>query len=387
MYTLRTDQSISGGRCYGKRSFFVSDSQIQSIHEAESNHEASRVIDLSGLIVLPGLIDIHTHGLMGIDVMGANPNEINKISVHKLREGVTSFSPATVTAPFKDIAAAVNNIKIAIENGIDGASIMGVLLEGPCMNPMYKGAHVEAYLQPIVLEELLPFVQDIQQALPGGIVSITLAPELPNSLAAIHSLTATGVNCCIGHSSATFEEAQAAVEAGAKIATHTYNAMSPLMHREPGMVGATLTLDKIYGEIICDLVHLHPASVNLAYKAKGADGIVLVTDSAAPAGLPDGDYMLGEIPITKMDGVARTPEGSLASSSIGLIDCVKNMHRVVGVPLTEAVKMATETAAKAVGIFDTVGSLDINKNADIIAIDQDFNVKFVMVGGQVKIGL
>jgi len=385
MYTLLTDRSISNGRHYGSRNYSISGRLIHGVSAAAPGTPADNVIDLRGLLVLPGLIDIHTHGLMGIDVMGATPQEINKISVHKLREGVTSFFPSTVSAPYEDILLAINAIKEATARGLDGANIRGILLEGPCMNPVFKGAHLEEYLRPIVMDELLPVVQAAQQAVPGGVVNITLAPELPAALEAIRSLTAMGVNCCIGHSAATYEEAQAAIIAGAKIATHTYNAMSPLQHRSPGVVGAVLTQDDIYGEIICDLVHIHPASINLAVRAKGYDGIVLVTDSAAPAGLPDGDYMLGAIPITKKDGVARTPEGSLASSSIGLIDCVRNMHQVVGVPLAEAVTMATCTPAKAVGIYDDVGSLEKNKNADIIAIDDDFKVKFVMVNGEVAV--
>jgi len=388
MYTLLTNKSITNGICYNQRTYSIEKNKISRIENTENppaSNSNNEVIDLRNLTVLPGLIDIHTHGCMGFDVMSASPEEINKISVHKLKEGVTGFFPSTVTAPLSTTAQAINNIKQAINNGTSGANILGVLLEGPCMNPIYKGAHVEEYIQSTInTNELIPFVQNAQQAIPGGNISITLAPELPNAIKAITILTAMGVNCCLGHSAATYEEAKAGVDAGAKIATHTYNAMSPLQHRSPGMVGAVLTLDNIFAEIICDLVHVHPAAIKLAVKAKGPEGIILVTDAAAPAGLPDGEYMLGEIPITKTNGIARTPDGALASSSIGLINCVRNMHETIGVPLTEAVTMATASPARAVGLYKTHGSLEENKIADIIAIDDDFNVKFAMVDGVIK---
>jgi len=388
MYTILTNKSITNGICYNQRTYSIEKNKISRIENTENpptSNSNNEVIDLRNLTVLPGLIDIHTHGCMGFDVMSASPEEINKISVHKLKEGVTGFFPSTVTAPLSTTAQAINNIKQAINNGTSGANILGVLMEGPCMNPIYKGAHVEEYIQSTInTDELIPFVQNAQQTIPGGNISITLAPELPNAIKAITTLTAMGVNCCLGHSAATYEEAKAGVDAGAKIATHTYNAMSPLQHRSPGMVGAVLTLDNIFAEIICDLVHVHPAAIKLAVKAKGPEGIILVTDAAAPAGLPDGEYMLGEIPITKTNGVARTPDGALASSSIGLINCVRNMHETIGVPLTEAVTMATASPARAVGLYKTHGSLEENKIADIIAIDDDFNVKFVMVDGVIK---
>jgi len=389
MYTLLTNKSITNGLYYGPRTYSIINNKIGSIKTAEdsaaSPNNSQTIIDLRSLTVLPGLIDIHTHGCIGFDVMNATPEEINKISIHKLKEGVTSFFPSTVTAPLDATAQAIRNIKQAMNNGLSGANILGVLLEGPYMNPIYKGAHVEEYIQSIIcLDELIAFVKNTKQIIPGGNISITLAPELPNAIEAITTLSAMGINCCLGHSAATFEEAKAGVEAGAKIATHTYNAMSPLQHRSPGMVGAILTLDNIFAEIICDLVHVHPAAIKLAVKAKGPEGIVLVTDAAAPAGLPDGEYTLGEIQITKTNGIARTPEGALASSSIGLIDCVRNMHKTVGIPLADAVTMATASPARAVGQYATHGSLEENKTADIIAIDDDFNVKFVMVDGIIK---
>jgi len=388
MYTILTNKSISNGRQHGLRTYTTVGSQIHGIsNSSDISASGGQTIDLRGLTVLPGLIDIHTHGCMGCDVMSATPSALNKMSEHKLNEGVTGFFPSTVTASLYDTCRAVDNIQSAIAGGLSGANILGVLLEGPYINPQFKGAQMEQHILPIDQDQIAALVLETQQKMGGCRVSITIAPELPDAVAAIQLLTNMGVNCCIGHSSATYEQVCVAIKAGARIATHTYNAMSPLNHRNPGMVGAVLTLENIAAEIICDLVHVHPAAVRLAVNAKGADNIILVTDSAAPAGLPDGEYNMGERVIIKKDGVARTPGGSLASSSVGLVDCVRNMYETVGIPLTDAVTMATSSPARAVGVYDTVGSLESNKNADIIAIDDDFNIRFAMVGGVVRISL
>jgi len=333
---------------------------------------------------MPGLIDIHTHGGAGHDIMSASAEEINALSLHKIKEGVTGFFPATITAPIEAVNPVINRIQKAISAGLGGANILGVLLEGPYIHPEYKGAHLAEHIIPIDVDQLTTFVLNTQLAMPGGIVNVTIAPELPNAIEAIQSLAALGANCCLGHTSATFEEAKAGVDAGATIATHTYNAMSSLHHRSPGMVGAVLTLENIYAEIICDLVHVHPAAIKLAVMAKGPERIILVTDSAAPAGGPDGAYRLGEAAVYKKGNTICTADGTMAGSAARLIDCVKNMYEIVGIPLADAVTMATASPAQAVGIYESVGSLEKNKNADIIAIDDDFNIRFVMVGGVIK---
>ncbi|MCL2284743.1 MAG: N-acetylglucosamine-6-phosphate deacetylase [Firmicutes bacterium] len=386
MYTLLSDKSISNGKTHGLRAYSTEKGKISGIESAPSanSHFNGEVIDLRGLTVMPGLIDIHTHGLMGLDVMSATPGQINEMSVYKLKEGVTSFFPSTVTSPMENIYDAVENIRLAISTGIDGANIAGILLEGPYINPEYKGAHVPEYIKPINLDDIKNLALTAQKAVPSGITSIIIAPDIPNAIEAIQSLSALGINCCLGHTAASYEQGVAGIKAGGKIAIHIYNAMSQLQHRAPGMVGAILTSDDIYAELICDLIHVHPAAIKAAFWAKGPDKTILVTDSAAPAGLPDGEYNLGRYTITKKDGVARTPGGAIASSSIGLISCVKNMYEVVGTTLTDAVTMATATPAKAVGMYEYAGSLCEGKNADIIAIDDDFNVRFVMVGGVIK---
>jgi N-acetylglucosamine-6-phosphate deacetylase len=219
----------------------------------------------------------------------------------------------------------------------------------------------------------------------NGKVSLAVAPELPGAAEAIKALTEAGVNIRIGHSSATLAEAAAGVKAGANIAIHTYNAMSALNHREPGMVGAAMTNENLYAEIICDLVHVHPDAVKILIKARGPENVILITDCMSAGGLADGEYTLGELPVFVKDGECRLKDGTLAGSTARLIDCVKNARESAGVSLEDAVTMATATPAKAMGIFDRAGSLEEGKQADIIAIDENYNVRFVMVDGTVKI--
>jgi len=386
MYTLLTDRSISDGKTYDNRIFTIKNKWIHDIKSsANFDNLTGEMVDLRGLTVLPGLIDIHTHGGIGHDIMTALPEDINAFSVFKLEEGVTSFFPATITAPLEATRDAIANISAAISKGTDGAKIAGILLEGPFLNPEYKGAHLEQYLKPnINLDELASLILAAKLAIPDGCINITIAPELENAIEAIASLTMQGINCCIGHSSATCEQARVGIQAGAKIATHLYNAMTPLHHRNPGVVGAVLSTESIWAEIICDLVHVHPTAIKTAVMAKGPEKTVLITDSVAAAGLPDGGYAVGDVRVIMKDGVCRTPDGNLAGSSVRLIDCVRNMHEKVGVSFADAVTMATIAPARAIGLDASIGSLEKAKNADIIAIDDNFNVRFVMVDGVIK---
>jgi len=213
------------------------------------------------------------------------------------------------------------------------------------------------------------------------LASIIISPELPGATAAIRKFVERGLQVRLGHSAATIAEVEAAVAAGATVAVHSFNAMSPLHHREPGMVGAILTNPQLKGELICDLVHVHPKACKLLANCKGGAGIILVTDCMAAGGLADGKYKIGELDVEVRKGESRLPDGTLAGSTTTMLDCVRNMHQEVGVSLAEAVEMATATPAKSLGIFNRTGSLDIGKSADIIALDLDFNVRFVMVRG------
>jgi len=339
-------------------------------------------IDLSGLSVLPGFIDIHMHGGNGSDVMDASYEAINNLSLYKLKEGVTAFCPATVTSGMDKCYAAVKTINEAIDRGVDGARVLGAFLEGPYINPAFKGAHPEEYIRGVSLNE----INDLLEKGKGSVMSVAIAPELPGAVRVIKELSQRNINVRLGHSGASYEEAIAGIEAGGSIAIHTYNAMSPFNHRAPGMIGAALDNGSIYNEIVCDFIHTHRAAVSILYKIKGPDKIILVTDCMRAGGMPDGSYKLGELTVTVKDGIARTESGALAGSTLTMLNAVKNMRKL-GVPLREAAKMASSAPAKALGIFDRAGDISEGKYADIIALDEDLNLKFVMAGGQVKMNI
>ena len=386
VYKIVTDKCISDGKILQDECFLIDKGCIiargiaedmDSKDGFERSSKGIETIDLCGLTVLPGFIDTHVHGAVGHDVMDATYQTLDEISKYKLKEGCTSFCPTTITAPEDKTIAAIKNIRVAMNKGVGGAKIIGAFLEGPYINPKYKGAHPEEYIRPVDFTAIKKLID----AGEGCVVSIIISPELPRALETIKALTEMGIQVRIGHSAATVEEADAAVATGANAAVHTYNAMSPLHHREPGMVGAVLTNPNIHGEMICDLVHVHPKACKALAQAKGAGGVILVTDCMAAGGLSDGEHKLGEFTVHVSGGISRLPDGTLAGSTTTMIECVRHMHKVVGIPLEEVVQMATATPAKTMGIFDTVGSLDMGKRADIVGVDENLEVKFVMAGG------
>lgn len=377
MTAILTDMMVTNGKTMRKKTIAVDGGLIKSVGGPA---DAIKKIDLRKYIVMPGFIDIHAHGGGGHDAIDATVRAVNGISEHKIKEGVTTFCPATMTADFKKIKDAVRAAGEAQKKGTPGAKVAGVFIEGPYINPQVRGAHPLEHIRGISLKEIESLL-----GLCGGVRSILLSPELPDAVGVIAALRQKNTVVRIGHSSAEFFQANEAIAAGASVAVHTYNAMRPLNHREPGIVGAVLNSSDVYCEIICDLVHVHPAMIKILLGSKGARKTVLVTDSMRAAGLPDGTYDLGGETAVVKDGVARNKDGALAGSTTTLAACVKNMCISVGASLADAVMSATESPARALGIFDGVGSIEEGKCADIIALDKDLNVKFVMVGGEVKL--
>ena len=381
MFRILTDKSMSNGEIFQGEIFLVDGSRIvdKSSSSTLSNFKAE-VLDLRDLTVMPGFVDIHVHGAMGHDVMDATYDALARISTYKIEEGCTSFCPTTITAPVEKIISALKNIRFSMKKGVEGAKIIGAFVEGPFINPRYKGAHPEEYIRPIDIKFLKALVDSGE----GCVSSIVIAPELPGAIPAIEALVKMGVQVRIGHSAATIEEVKIALKSGADLAVHTFNAMSPLHHREPGMVGAVLTQPCLKGELVCDLIHVQADVCKLLIETKSSAGIALVTDCIAAGGLPDGKYKLGELTVQVEKGVPRLQDGTIAGSTATMLDCVRNLHQSTGVSLEKAVEMATSTPAKLVGLFDKIGSLDLGKYADIIAMDDDYNIRFVMVDGQIK---
>lgn len=365
------DRVISG-------SILVEDGKITDIKE-NGEIPGDEIIDFGKNKIFPGLIDIHVHGGNGHDTMNATYESINEISKFKLKEGVTSFCPTTVTAPDSKTDKAITNIYDAINKGVEGAKIIGTFLEGPFINPKFKGAHPEKYIQKVDKNKIMEMIKLGK----GSIKSIAIAPELEGASDTIKALKELGINVRIGHSAATDKETFEAIEKGASIAIHTYNAMTPLNHRAPGMVGAVLVDDRIYNEVISDLVHVSETAMKVLVKCK-KDKIILVTDCMEAGGLEDGDYKLGELDVIVKDSIARLKaDGAIAGSTLSLMKAVENMYEKIGIPLLDVVNMASRTPAESLNIDSITGSIKIGKAADIISVDDDFNVKFVMVSGKV----
>lgn len=358
-----------------KNVFIDGDKIVEISHRQPTDEE---VIDAKGLYVSPGFIDVHTHGRGGSDTMYPTYEDLNTISLAALKTGVTSFLPTTMTMPVDDIAKAVENIAIN-KDKVTGAQILGTHLEGPFFNKIYKGAQPEECMILPTVENYLSFVKEHQDV----VRKISIAPELEHSIELITYLNDKNTAVSLGHTNATYEEAQAAIDAGATSGTHTFNAMTPLTHRAPGVVGAVMINDTVYAELILDGIHVNFAAAKALLRTKGKDKLVLITDSIEAAGLPDGTYKLGNQPVYVKDGEARLANGALAGSIANMNDCVRNAYQHLGLTLNEAVNLASYNAARSLN-EEQIGEIKEGNYADIIFFDEDICIRQTMIKGQMK---
>jgi N-acetylglucosamine-6-phosphate deacetylase len=331
---------------------------------------------LAAEIVSPGLVDLQCNGGFGLEV-GGDAAALRALAARLPSTGVTTFLPTAVSSTpvqYRALAAA-----FAAARGAPGAAAAGLHLEGPLLSPARAGAHDlraiaagDATLDG-VLDELLGA---------GALRLVTLAPERPGALDRIRRLVGAGVKVALGHTDATFAQTLAGIDAGATLVTHLFNAMSGLHHRAPGAVGAALTDDRVVVGLIADGVHLHPAVLALALRAKGPERIVLVTDAVAAAGAPPGDYQLGGLPVTSDGESARRPNGTLAGSTLTLDRAVRTMVRLGGARIEDALTMASTVPAARVGLTDR-GALAVGQRADLVLWSTDLAVETTIVGGQV----
>lgn len=374
---------ISGGRIItpdrilNHHTLVISQGKIEAITtEPPASGPEDRQIDAAGLWIAPGMIDIHVHGGAGHDTMDATPEALHGMARFFAAHGVTSFYPTTMTASRAAIAEAVDNIKTT-PPPVDGAIHQGVHLEGPYFNPEYKGAQPPQHLrQPDPDEYRAWFATGIARL-------ITLAPELDGALALIEAGLQQGVEFAAGHSGADIECITVAADLGLRQGTHTFNGMLGLHHRRPGTLGAILTEDRIYAQVIADGIHVHPAMIKLLVRAKGIDRTILITDAMRAAGLPDGRYMLGDSETFVQDGIARLAEGNLAGSTLTMDAAIRNVMDYAGVTLPEAIAMATRVPARAMHLYPRKGSLVIGADADIILLDEYVEVALTLVGGNI----
>lgn len=336
----------------------------------------TELIDAGGGFVMPGFINEHIHGCAGVDTMDGTIEALQTMQAVLPRTGVTSFLPTTMTMPEADIETALHAIRQAWQMPRRGAQIVGAHLEGPFISPVYKGAQQVDAIQRPTFTWLEPYADLIK--------IITVAPEILDQPEFVQQCEQRGIVLSLGHSNATYEEAMKVLTTYPWChITHLYNAMTPLHHRKPGLVGAALLDTKARCELICDNLHVHPAAQQLAYRMKGADGIILITDSMRAALLPDGTSELGGQTVYVRNGEARLADGTLAGSTAAMNDVALHFLVNTGATLPELAAMTAGNVAADLGIADRVGTLEAGKQADIVILDStDFHVKQTVIAGE-----
>ncbi len=331
----------------------------------------------------PGFFDVHTHGGAGHDVMDSDPVALPAIQRFLAMHGVTAYLPTTVTAPLDDTVKALERLADAIETAVSSesqegypqAQPLGIHLEGPFVSHVKRGVHPPAHILP----PSIAIFDRFWRASRGHIRVLTIAPEEPGALDLIEYATALGVRISIGHSNALATEARAAINAGAVSVTHTFNAMRALDHREPGILGVVLDDETLFAELICDGVHVAPEIVRLWLKTKGPDHGILITDSMAAAGMPEGEYTLGGMPVTVTGGVCLA-DGVLAGSVLTLDQAVCNLQTMTGANLATAVGLASTNPARMTG-FANVGEVRLSAFANLNRFDRDGSLLQTYVRG------
>ena len=338
-------------------------------------------LDLTGLVVMPGLIDMHIHGCGGADTGDATPEALETMSQTLVKNGVTSFCPASMTLSFEELTKIFANID-AMKDKVGGAYIHGANMEGPYIAMSKKGAQNPLYVRNPDKEEF----KKLYEGCNGAIRVVDIAPECDGGDEFIKEIQPI-CPVSIAHTDAGYDEAVHAIELGVRHITHLFNAQSGLHHRKPGVVGAAFDVGRANGvraELICDGFHIHPATLRIAFREMGEDGTVRISDSMKAAGCPDGDYDLGGQPVYVRDGKALLADGTIAASTSNVYKELKNVISF-GIPEKQAVKSATINPAKAIRVDDKTGSIEEGKLADILVVDKDYNIKLVIVKGEIKV--
>lgn len=360
-----------------KGSVLIENGKIKEINPTTPYE--GETIDANGLYLSPGFIDVHIHGAAGYDTMDGTFKAINEIAKAIAKHGTTSFTPTTMTVASEDILQSMKVIKEAKLNGTDGANVLGAHLEGPFISPKAIGAQNPKYVLAPSIENFNKIVGDYEDA----VVSITLAPEVDGAEELIKYLSDKSIKVSMGHTKATYEEAMNGINCGCSHATHLFNAMTGFAHREPGVVGAVFD-SPITTETISDGIHISYPSLRTAYKVKGTDKVLLITDAMMACSMPDGMYSLGGQDVVVKNGAARLKDGTLAGSILTLDKAVKNVYNNSNYDLFEVVKMATYNAAKHCKVENKKGLIKESYDADLLLFDKDIDIKHVIINGKLN---
>jgi len=345
------------------------------------------VVDNQDRVVVPGFIDVHIHGASGHDLMEGTPEAVSAVGTYLARHGTTSYLATTVTATLERTLHAARSLAEMIEashashgvtDKIPGAQPLGVHFEGPFLNSKKRGAHPVSQLRKPSVE----IAERILDAAGNTARIFTLAPELEGALTVLEYVRSRGVRIGLGHSNATYEETARAIAAGATHAVHVYNAMRPFMHRDSGIIGAVLTDNRVTAELICDGVHVDVPAIQLLVRAKGIDRIILASDSSSGAGMPDGNYRLGNFTVHVAGGVCRTVEGNLAGSTITLDAALRNLMSFTGFSYAACLPCAALNPARLLGLEKVKGVIAPGADADLAVLDRNYYVTQTYVRGR-----
>ncbi len=378
-YYLKSNQIFLENEIF-KGYILVNDGIIEDIISEPFEGDIN-IIDYENKIIAAGFVDTHVHGYGGYDIMDRSTDSVINVAKGLLSTGVTSFLPTTLTDSREKLIEAckvvADTVSLPEYKNDKCATIVGIFLEGTFFSEVFKGAQDERFMSDPDFDTL----KELYDVSNGLVNKIAIAAERENTEDFIKRAGKLGIKVALGHSNATYEQAKRAVDLGANIFVHTYNAMSPLHHRNPGMVGAALSTEDTFSEVICDGHHVHPAAVKVVMRAKGKRRTMLITDCMMAGGKEDGMYKLGNFDVKVENGTARLKSGALAGSILRMDRAVKNVIKWGLADKPEAVNMASIVPARSLGLDDKIGSISVGKCADFNILDEDMNIEHVYVDG------
>ena len=376
---LKNCRLISPDTDLSAAAILIENDRISRIYSpGDTLPDADKVIDLGGDMAMPGFIDVHCHGRSGLDFSDATLEAVTSMGVDKLKEGVTTLLPTTLTLPEETLAASLKTAAEYVNTGVKGCKIPGVHLEGPFINPKCLGAQNPDYVRKPDIEE----VKRLDAIFP--VLKVSYAVEMPGAAEFSAELLAEGITPSCVHSAATYRQFLDGYDHGLRNLSHFCNQMTALHHRDIGLVGAGLSHEDVYIEFICDKLHICPDMIALVFDIKGPEHIQLISDAMRASGMPDGDYTLGGLPVVVSDGAARlASNGALAGSTLQICQALKNVAEITELPLSDLVKTTSWNQACALRLPD-LGRLEPGYFADITVLDNDFNVVMTLVNGEVR---